>query len=208
MGSLVKHWPIQFSLKYALADPREKEEMGTLFQHIADDALVAEDASYYTHCHVCEKQNVAVYKAMGFILREDATYDDEDPDAEVYVACAECIQAEKIARFGEWEMDDFLKDNYENWQELRRELRMTPQIPCMMQSSDWVICCGMICEFTGSPKTYEELVVYTEKAKYWHRGKDEYRRNFRSQGPPEELDEVSKFRCGRCEREYWIDQYT
>ncbi len=95
-----------------------------------------------------------------------------------------------------------------NWQHLQKALRITPQIPLMMQRDDWVVCCDEICEFIGIPNNYEELVNYTESAKYWNRGKDEFARNFRKDGHPESLREISKFECMKCHKKYWIDQYT
>ena len=182
--------------------------MGSVFKYIKDEAIVSEDSSYYKECQVCGKKNCSVYKASGFILKADGSHDDEDPDSEIYVACADCIRKGKVARFGEWETDDFLKQNFDNWQDLQKALRITPQIPLMLQKDDWVICCNEISEFTGVPGSYEELIEYTEKAQYWERGISGYSRRFREDGPPESLNEISKFECTKCKKRYWIDQFT
>ena len=182
--------------------------MGTTFKYISDDALREEDRSYFTECQACGEKGVAVYKAQGFLLKADGTFDDEHPESEVYVACADCILGEKIARFGEWETDDFLRDNFENWVQLRRALRCTPQIPLMMQRDDWVICCGELCEFVGVPRDMEDLIGLTADATYWNRGSSAFARDFHDSGPPESFREISKFQCLHCNRMYWTDQFT
>lgn len=182
--------------------------MGSTFKYISDAALREEDRSYFTECQACGKKGVPVFKANGFLLKADGTYDDDDPDAEVYVACSDCILNGRIARFGEWEMDDFLNDNYENWQELRHALRRTPQIPLMMQRDDWVICCGDLCEFIGVPQDVKDLIRFTSTATFWDRGSSDFARNFQNDGPPESLREISEFQCLHCRRMYWTDQFT
>ena len=182
--------------------------MGSTFRYIKDSALKAEDSSYYNECHACARKDAPVYKASGFIIKNDGTFDDEDPDSGIYVACEACIKSGKLARFGEWEMTPFLKSMYENWEELRQKLRATPQIPLFLQRDDWVVCCNDICEFTGVPENYEDIVYFTSKANYWARGQNKFSRNFKEDGPPESILEISKFECIHCRKTYWIDQFT
>ena len=159
--------------------------MGSIFKYINDAALQEEDRSYFTECQACGKKAFPVYKASGFLLKADGTYDDEDPDSEVWVACSDCILKGRMARFGEWEMDGFLRDNYENWEQLRQALRCTPQIPLMLQRDDWAICCGDVCEFIGVPPDIDDLIRFTKDATYWDRGSSAFARDFENDGAPE-----------------------
>ena len=79
--------------------------MGKLFKHIHDDALETEDSEYYKSCHICDTEG-PVYAFRGFILNQDGSYDDEDPDAEIWAACECCIKGAKAARFIEYLTDD------------------------------------------------------------------------------------------------------
>jgi hypothetical protein len=50
--------------------------MGSIFPLIADDALQAEDADYFSECQVCLTPRVAVYPCQGYLARPDGTADE------------------------------------------------------------------------------------------------------------------------------------
>ena len=179
--------------------------MGSIFKYIKDKVLVCADSEIHPECDVCGKSNVAVYETMGFPIRDDGTIDDDD---EVVVACVACFSAGKVARMGEASIEEFLKRNYPNWKQLLLELRKTPQIPYCAQEDDWAICCNDLCEFIGVPESFDDLLNFIDSATYWTRGNDAFVRDFRQDGPPESLNEISKFQCLECKRQYWIDQFT
>lgn len=158
-------------------------------------------------CPICKKQGL-LYPCNGFLTSPGGMCDDENPESEISEACADCIDAEKVARIEEYEFVDYLKGRYKDGVHFRDGLRRTPQLPLLMQREDWAFCCNDLCEFVGSPATYEELLVIVGSCHYWDRIRENRPRDFRRDGPPESLNEISAFRCLHCPKRFWIDQFT
>lgn len=190
--------------------------MGSVFRYIADSALTPEDASYYTKCHVCDKPQVPVFSAQGEVVREDGTVDDL-----IAVACEPCLKTGKIIHISEWKTDLVIRAYLRRYftdkgpafierrsQELFLALRKTPRVPMFMKGDDWPLCCGDLTEFKGSPKDVNELPNVDGPMIYWSEGVKEPVADFKSDGPPESLYEVSFFECLSCDKRYWIFQFT
>lgn len=212
--------------------------MGTVFELVADHALVTSDDG---PCHVCGIDEREVYPYWGEIVDPRP---DEEPEVEC--ACKACIQSGRL-RWGQelslapalgaqlvrrkrpdppngrWRPDEekrrvglktYLRFTYAaDWQgsskRLWKRLCRTPQVVSYEQDADWVVCCNELCEAQGTLATLEALVEKMDAAQYWSHGpKDTGRRDFRNDGPPESLDEVAFFRCQTCEKDWFIDQFT
>jgi len=211
--------------------------MGTLFRYVADEATrPVEWASACNICErreepiylyhgwwkpknrADEEEVEALCRTC--ILNEELRWYSEDHFGEVFGA-----PHDRVSTNGtdiDWpEGQDFIVRNglrisryrlVPRWEgpaaELIQKLRRTPQSPTYLQWSDWVVCCGDLCEFLGSPGSFQELVRVTRGATFWNHGIADQRRDFEEDGPPEGLEEISLFRCLACGRRYWIDQFT
>lgn len=169
--------------------------MGQLFTYIADDALRTWP---YGTCSLCDRADVAAYPYSGFMMRKDGRIE------ELEAVCADCLRSHSLQWANESELPAVIRQSGE----LLARLRQTPQIPLMMQYFDWPVCCGDLCEFSGSPAAAEELVEIRRTAVYWERGLGKQGRDFAESGAPESLREVSVFGCHACGKRYWIDQFT
>lgn len=189
--------------------------MGKTFELIADDAIKI----WYpdeTTCAFCGNENTDVYEVCGCKVGLGQYVFEKLPKEvaaeEKEGACEKCIKEGEIKWSSEWEIEDIIKKHCSDPEAEILKLRRNPALPKCIQWLDWAICCGELCEFTGSPKTEEELVSYITHAEYWdgylEEGEDLSPRDLVNFGPPEFLDEVSKFKCKKCNKEYWIDQFT
>lgn len=181
--------------------------MGTLFRLIADSALVAEDAGYYTECQVCG-QAVPVYGAPG-----TADCGELERHVDVYVACAPCIMSGRI--------DQISKDqsfratirgacsNADRARSAEDLLNRTPLgLPCFMQGKDWPMCCDAPTEFLGAPDSFEALVAFAGCSREWDHGLGGSSTDFVHTGPPEGLRDVKLFECASCQFRYFLFQPT
>ncbi len=180
--------------------------MGSIFPLIADDALQAEDAEYYTECQVCSTPRVPVYQCQGYLMRPDGTADESQ---DCYVACEGCLKQGRIVHIDEYRTDPLIERLAANTEAEKSLLRRTPRIPLQMQGSDWPLCCGKLAEFVGSPSSLQELVKMQADGRPWDLGPvtTPYY-DARQDGPPESFREVSLFRCVMCGRLYWTFQPT
>lgn len=180
--------------------------MGQRFRHIADSAL---EPCEGTVCHHCERDDRPIFEYSGRIvdpkLAADPALAEEEP--EVSELCADCILGGNVVR----DMDDRLRalvDKLSDSRRLWREFQQLPEIPLFLQGFDWPLCCGDWCELVGCADNHRSLVERHEQSRAWDRGPTSYRRDFRSDGAPESLREISFFRCHHCRRETHIDQFT
>ncbi|SJL84529.1 hypothetical protein [Vibrio palustris] len=186
--------------------------MGKIFELISDDAL--EESDYSDECSFCGEKGVPIYKITGLLI-EPGQYQFQDipedmENSERDEACESCLKAGKIKLFSEWEIEPILKKHCNNPAEQLEKIRSTPTIPLFLQGLDWVVCCGELCEFKGSPKTYDESIVLVDSYQFWHKGPEDWK-TFWSSGftlEPESLDEVSKFECHQCNKNWFIWQNT
>lgn len=179
--------------------------MGSIFPLIADDALRAEDSEYYQQCHVCSREDVPLYNAQGDVV---LTSGETDQDTDVYAVCAPCIQAGRVQHCGECFTDEVLENYAEAPEVAKSLLRATPRIPHFVQCDDWAVCCGRLAEFIGNPNSFEELVDLERTAQPWDHGPTSVQRQFANSGPPETFREISIFRCSKCQKRLYIDQFT
>jgi len=189
-------------------------------------------------CNICKRDDVPVYPYQGYwqkpegpdenvyqlcgacIEQASVRWIEEDGFGAIFGATLRRVQIERSDITWEEGQEFVDRGGYKirryrlvpEWTgrsaELIQKLRRTPQSPLTLQGADWVVCCGDLCEFIGSPKSFDELIHVQATAKYWNHGLGSAGRNFASDGPPEELEEVSVFRCGTCNTLFWVDQYT
>ena len=175
--------------------------MGKIFKLIADEALHAEDASFYTKCQACNEAGVPVYTCHGKLI--------DIPNSDVYAACCDCLNQRRIKHIDECFMDKLIDEYSDNPEEEKNTLRMTPRIPMHMQGTDWPLCCGKLTEFTGSPKDIKELIEIQKRSIFWERKPNPQEGCLAEEdGSPEVFDEVSEFRCFNCAKHYWVFQPT
>jgi hypothetical protein len=139
--------------------------MGQVFKFISDEALRELAPGPDRKCDVCGTRERPLYEMWGFLVLDDGTA-SESPEDQVELACAACINERKIARGHEEFLFEDVYSGFHNAEELRQEFRQTPAIPLMMQFDDWPVCCDHLCEFTGSPQTYEELLQFVSDATF------------------------------------------
>lgn len=168
--------------------------MGKLFTYIADNALRPYE---YSNCWVCNREAITAYEYHGSLLQ------GESIEEEIDAVCADCLPRNCFKWINESELPQIIRES----NELLNKLRQTPQIPMMVSSNDWAVCCDDLCEFIGSPDS-EELLEISKAAIYWEKGVGKQGRNFTKFGLPESLEEISLFKCLVCQQRYWIDQFT
>jgi len=82
-------------------------------------------------------------------------------------------------------------------------------MPHFLQSCiDWLFLLRTVCELTGSPVHFQQLLATQHSQQYWQKGLRKTPRNFDIQGPPESLQEVSLFACSCCAARYYTDQFS
>ena len=74
--------------------------------------------------------------------------------------------------------------------------------------NEWKLAAAFGSSFTRVAGARTDLLEAQRSMTYWKHGLGQRARDFAADGPPEDFDEVSRFRCLHCERRYWIDQYT
>lgn len=179
--------------------------MGSNFPLIADDALRFEDAEYFKQCQVCSAEGVPQYYADRCIIDDSG---EADEDNEVYAVCEPCIKAGRVEHSGEYITDEVLKKHAANPVAAKALLRATPRIPLFLQGDDWAICCGELAEFVGNPTSLDELIELERTAQPWEQSPTSYQRDFANTGPPESFREISIFRCVKCQKRLYVDQFT
>ena len=182
--------------------------MGNIFKYIADDALEAEDASYYKECQVCQAVGVPVYSCQGRVARAGGVLKD------VYVVCAKCLNRGQVKHISEWGTDRVIKAYVNNFylganpefivekeNELILALRKTPELTWIYE--DWPLCCGDLTEYSGYPKTVAELEKTKTPMIFWEGAVKEPFVYFGHECQPESFEEVSFFQCLHCAKCYW-----
>jgi hypothetical protein len=181
--------------------------MGTIFKHVDDNALRTCGGD---KCQFCERNDVPVYSYPGRIINPSLAANPDLAKAypEVDELCAQCINSGNVHRRylsnAEKIIKRFARDESQAWVEFHQ----LPDVPLFLQGFDWPMCCGRWADFTGSPETMADLIELDQRRVAWEGGPIEKGRDFKRDGPPESLNEISLFRCWTCGRGYYVDQFT
>lgn len=179
--------------------------MGTVFQHVADHALVSIEAAA---CQCCAHEDTPVYGYFGTIIRPELAADPALAVSEptVYEVCADCIHAGLVDKADLTTALRTIATHAADPAAARHALMYLPDIPLFLQGFDWPMCCGNWCEFTGVPASDDALPGLQASHRAWPA--DSHPRDFARDGGPESLCEISMFRCQTCGQGHYTDQFT
>ncbi|MBE9597941.1 hypothetical protein [Pedobacter sp. MC2016-24] len=189
--------------------------MGQIFELIADQALETLD-SYYTECHICERENLDLYTYQGKYVMKNGEIDDD-----LYALCEECIKNKGVSHICDFQyiktIEGYLESENlgENEKEILKQqltdkYQKTPDIPIFLQYTDRPLCCKDITEFKGYPQDNPDLYQKTDSFIYWEKktiASTPEAYNFKNTGPPESLREVATFHCKHCNKNYFTFQF-
>lgn len=181
--------------------------MGSIFRYIADNSL---EESGLGDCQHCRRRGVPSYRYNGLIINPQLAANTEQAikDNEIYAACANCINGGNLRKgdFRMYEIQPIINSFAIDKEAAARNYHLIPQIPCMLQRDDWPMCCGDWCEFIGNPEDDEASVCVPSQYQLWDERPVNWR--FDDELLPEDLFEVSLFRCLTCPKKYFIWQST
>ncbi|KLU98489.1 hypothetical protein C9I90_09900 [Photobacterium aphoticum] len=147
-------------------------KMGKVFELIADGAL--KESTYSDECAFCGAKDRPIYNVTGFAIESEQFMFQDIPEEleefELDGACTKCFKDGKIKLFSEEDLEPILEMYCDDPYEQLKKIRGTPTIPLFMQGMDWVSCCGVLCEFMGSPDSYRESIALVETHKFWDKG--------------------------------------
>ena len=117
--------------------------MGETFRYITDSAMTP---SSLDECQHCGRSDVPCYDYVGEIIDPQLAADSKlaIDEPEISAACAECINGGNLCK-SEYELDEIAPviDAFSrNRDESIENYHRIPQIPLMMQSADWPMCCN------------------------------------------------------------------
>ena len=182
--------------------------MGTIFKYVADAALRSEPDEI---CQHCDSATVPIYNYQGEIADPGlvANAPLAQQEREVSYLCAACINGGNVVRTNKWAVENVVQTSATDPAKAWQEFNHLPDAPLFAQGDfDWPFCCDTWCEFHGSPANFHELLALQKADKYWESGPGKTPRNFKAEGPPESLREISKFVCVGCATRYYTDQFT
>lgn len=179
----------------------------TVFEFVLDSVLPHRVGDA---CHHCGSTSSPVFDYSGEIVNPLLAADTELAlaEPEVDLLCAKCIHGGNVRRSMSPELEANLKELASDRSAARDAWDQLPEIPLFLQEFDWPFCCDAWCVFTGSPLDMETLLAWVERSVLWDKGAEVEGRDFVREGPPESLDEVSRFCCSTCEAQYHVDQFT
>lgn len=184
--------------------------MGSHFKYISDDVL--DQAGYVARCPYCESDAKLYY-----IFIDDGT---DDPACEICTACIRTLPIEWFSKHDEQAVREMgsqrFPDKEDREQRLKflddtiAEYRRTPELPNLVNSGRWPVCCADFTEYIGDAgKTYKGQ--YDEF--HWYGAENNPDAQF---GLPamvsherfEMMDPFSLFRCLSCSKGFWTHNVT
>jgi hypothetical protein len=186
--------------------------MGTRFKYIADAVVRADNAEWNPCCQICNAEG-PVFPLRQSVRFPDGSVDDAEVVCEACLISGVDIEVPPYVRADvvEYFLKFFPNEDAEALADAALErLSHSPCPMLCLQGFDWPLCCDDFCEFNGSPSGVEDYEKFKKDANFWDRGPapKHLSRNFAAEGPPEDWEEVSFFRCMKCGKKHFIDQYT
>ncbi len=191
--------------------------MGKLFRYIIDQVAAQAETGI---CHYCDQART-VYPIRA--VADDADYWDKGTE-QIDELCAHCIRVIPLISLATRESERWLTAHINSHypkgtlsKELRQtkligladRLRRTPEMPLFLQGDDWPFCCGEWCEFLGVPDNGQAAIALVDTDTYWSGGPGTYASEFGDMTlEPEDLEEVSLFRCLHCHQPFFTWQFT